>query len=487
MRYVILLLAGCALLFTACTAAATEPAPTETRQPETSTRAQNTSAPTKTVAATRTPSASPTPRPPTRTPTATRIPRPSPTPDGFPGTLEAWQETVNGIAASGNPQAQVNALWENLLRAQRIPLTTQNGVVFMYRGDAAQVYWHGDFSFWQKPGSIAGQRVRGTDFWYGTATFPQDSRADYQIVLNDSQEILDPANPRRRNDGLDVNSILTMPQFQITDETKRRKNVPVGEVTDWIRMDSATLGHPVNYSVYTPPHYDTLEKLPVLYVTDGERFSPDNIGAMNAVLDNLIAAGRISPVIAVYIDERDPNAPQNNRRVDDFLVTPEKFAQFITQELVPAIDVQYHTNSKRDARVLVGASFGGVFGTYAVLRYPDVFGNLAAFSPAYWVLGNPNGAGGGASSGAQRMNSFITRAYQCGTRGVPCPESPQKIFYSSGIPGWDVGNLNPRAELLRARGDTVQIFSTQEGHNWGTWGGLTDEMLEYFFAAPHGK
>ncbi len=483
MRYFIPLYIFGAIFLAACAAASTETAPTRAAIQPTLTRAPLTSTPTHTAAPTFTPTATLTP-PPTHTPTATRIPKASPTPDRFPQTLEAWQQWVDEIAASGDAQTQVNALWEQLTRAQRIPLTTQNGVVFLYRGDAASVYWHGDFSFWGKQGAIEGRRVPNTDLWYGTAKFPQDSRADYQIVLNDSQEILDPANPRRRNDGLDVNNVLTMPQFQNTDATKRQPDIPAGNVTDWITFDSQILGYPVNYRVYTPPHYDALENLPTLYVTDGERFAPDNIGAMSAVMDNLIAAGRIAPVMAVYIDERDPRAPQNNRRVQDFLTTPEKFAQFIAHELVPTIDAQYRAAAAPRARVLVGASFGGVFGTYAALRYPDVFGNLAAFSPAYWVIENSNGASGGAATGAQRMNDFITRAYHCGTSDVSCPTTPLKVFYSSGIPGWDVGDLNPRAELLRARGDLVQIFTTPEGHNWGTWAGLTDEMLEYFFAAP---
>ena len=487
MRYLILFFTSLEIFIcAACAPADNNARATTQNSPALETRVPTASVitPTKTRAPiTSTPPATATQIPPTATATATRIPRPSPTPDGFPDTVEAWEQTVQAMLASGDAQNQVNALWDKLTRAQRIPLTTQNGAVFLYRGDAANVYWHGDFSYWQKPGSIPGQRVPGTDLWYGIAKFPQDSRVSYQIMLNDAQEILDPANPRRRNDGLDFNNVLTMPAFQITDETKRRKEIPQGAVTDWIKFDSTVMGHPINYQVYTPPNYDALEKLPVLYVTDGERFAPDNIGAMNAVLDNLIAAKRITPVMAVYIDERDPHAPQNNRRVNDFLITPEKFAQFITQELVPAIDAQYRTNTSRDARVLVGASYGGVFGTYAALRYPDVFGNLAAFSPAYWVIANPNGASADAASGAQRMNDFITRAYNC-KREAACPASPQKIFYSSGIPGWDVGDLNPRAEALRARGDLVQIFTTQEGHNWSTWGGLTDEMLEYFFAAP---
>src|SRR5581483_7611976 len=85
-----------------------------------------------------------------------------------------------------------------------------------------------------KTGFDSGAAHSNTDLWYGTATFPQDSRTDYQIVLNDAQEILDPANPRRRNDGLDYNNGLTMPAFQITDFTRRGKDAPKGAVTDWI-------------------------------------------------------------------------------------------------------------------------------------------------------------------------------------------------------------------------------------------------------------
>lgn len=430
---------------------------------------------------------SPTDVPPSATFTPTRTPTRKPprvtTPDGLPDSLAAWEKFVAETAASADAQGRVNALWEKLVPARRVPFIVSDRVIFLYRGEAASVHWHGDFSFWALGKPIEGQRVPNTDLWYGVADFPRDSRTDYQIVLNETEEILDPANPHRRNDGLDFNNVLTMPDFQITDETRRRPGIAAGAVTDWIALDSRVMGHAVNYRVYMPPGYEGMEKLPVLYVTDGNNFYADNIGAMNAVLDNLIAAGRIQPVIAVYIDARQVNPPRTNRRVNDFLVTPEKFAQFIVQELVPVMDAQYRTDVTRDARVLVGASFGAVFGTYAVLRYPDVFGNLAAFSPAYWVLDNPNGAGSNAASGGQRMSDFIARAYNCGKSDVPCPATPQKFFFSTGIPGWDVGDLNPRAEPLRARGDSVEIFQIQEGHNWGAWSGLTDEMLEYFFAA----
>ncbi|MBI4675814.1 MAG: esterase family protein [Chloroflexi bacterium] len=484
----ILLLLGIFSLTACSTPLATDiPAPTRTETQAAPTRTVRISTATAFIPTATALPPSPTVSPPTVTLAPTRTPTRKATratiPDGLPDTLAAWEETVAEIAASADAQARVNALWEKLVRTRNVPFIVNDRVIFLYRGEATSVHWHGDFSFWAQGKPIQGQRAPNTDLWYGVANFPRDSRTDYQIVLNETQEILDPANPQRRNDGLDFNNVLTMPDFQITDETRRRPGIATGTLTDWIALESQAMEHPVNYRVYSPAGYAKLEKLPVLYVTDGNNFFDDRIGAMNAVLDNLIADGRIAPVLAVYIDAREPNPPHTNRRVNDFLVTPEKFAQFITQELIPTIDAQYRSDASRDARVLVGASFGGVFGTYAALRYPDVFGKLAAFSPAYWVLDNPNGAGSNAASGGQRMNDFIARAYNCGKSDVPCPASPQKIFFSTGIPGWDVGDLNPRAEPLRARGDTVQIFQIQEGHNWGAWSGLTDEMLEYFFAA----
>lgn len=383
-------------------------------------------------------------------------------------TNAGWQQFVASLQAddAARAQARADAFWE-LVKNRRVPLITADGVVFLYKGDAQSVSWRGDFNFYVSAGSILGKRINGTDLWYGIAKFPRDSRTEYQVVVNDSDGQLDPANPRTRKGGFGTNSVLTMPDFSVTDYTQTRADVPHGAVTDWITLDSKAWGASINYRVYTPPSYENGDRFPVLYVTDGNDFGDPGIGRMPAVLDNLIGDGKIAPVMAVFIDARNPADPSDNQREIQFLRRPDDFAAFITGELVPTIDGQYHTNAAREARALIGVSYGGAFTTYAGLKYPQVFGDLVIFSPAYWVY----------DSAGQAMGDFVR-----GTLAQKDGANPQKVFLSVGIPGWDVGDLKPWAALFRQHGASdVQIFHSQEGHSWGAWDGLMDEMLAYFF------
>lgn len=443
------------------------------------------------VPATDTPAPTRTPIPPTATSTA--VPSPAPLAGLRAETSAAWNEFVASIRQVDAPtaQARVDEFWADVTANRRVPLPLQDGALLLYKGDARSVTWRGDFSFWQFGKGIEGTRVGDTDLWYAIAAFPRDSRTEYQIVLDGSRWILDPANPDKQRRGKEYNSILTMPEFKVTDETERRAGVPAGTLTEWTTLESKEWGGPVNYRVYTPANYDALNALPVLYVTDGSDFSDERMGAMPVVLDNLIAASdsdlrseseRIRPVIAVFIDARNPDNLDQNQRNTQFLARPEDFARLIANELVPEMDAQYRTDASPAGRGIAGTSYGGVFATYAALQYPEVFGNLAAFSPAYWVLNNPAGTGSAATAaGAERMSAFISHALQCKTSDVPCPAAPLKIWMSTGIEDWDVGDLAFMADPLRALGHSVTVMHVQEGHSWSAWSGETDEMLQALY------
>lgn len=429
----------------------------------------------------------PTHIPPTLTPipptaTATPIPpttTPAPLTELDEETVAGWEKYVAQIQGLPKTEAQasVDELWHTLAAEQRVPLILDDGAVFLFQGQADTVTFRGDFSYWEFGAGLEGQRIGDTDLWYAVADFPRDSRTEYKIMLNGSDWLLDPANPHIQKSGLSSNSVLTMPEFQVTDFSEPRDNVPHGKLTDWRTFNSEAWGAPLRYRVYTPPDVDALEKLPVVYVTDGNDFSEEQMGGMQNVLDNLIADGKITPTMAVFIDARNAARLDDNQRETQFLARPEDFAEFITQELVPLIDEAYPTDASRAGRALMGTSYGGVFTTVAGLTYPEVFGKLAIFSPAYWILDTPEGTGAAKlAAGARRMNQVIETILPKTVQA-----NQQKIFLSGGIPDWDVGDLEPMAKRFRARGDEVRVFSTQEGHSWGAWSGLTDEMLEYFF------
>lgn len=478
-----LLIFSLLIFFTACANAA----PTATRIPSTATLIS----PTQNIAPTNTraqntatlpaPTASQIPPPTTTVPptaTQTKIPAATksiassalaPISELSAQTRAGWEEFVASVSSEANAQTRVDELWNELLKMKRVPLALQDGAVFLYKGDAASVAWRGDFSYWQLGKPIEGVRVGQTDLWYGVAKFPRDSRTEYEIFLNDARAIPDPANPRKHKGGFGYNSIFAMPEFQVTDFSTPRAEIPHGALTDWLTLESEAWGAPLNYRVYTPPNYDALENLPVLYITDGNDYSDPEMGGTPTILDNLIADGKIAPLLAVFIDARNPQNVRDNQREKQFLARPEDFAEFIATELVPHIDTNYRTDTSRQGRTLVGVSYGGVFTTYAGLRYQDVFGNLGIFSPAYWVFQSQVGAG------VPHMTDFVNKTLAA--RGT----MPSKIFLSAGLGGWDVGNMTPWAKRFEQHGDSVQLFHSQEGHSWSAWSGLTDELLEYFF------
>lgn len=399
-------------------------------------------------------------------------------------TLDDWHNLIRQIE-SADPaiaQSHVDALWQALTSARHVPLVLGNQVIFLYKGDASSVTVRGDFTQWAEGSGLDAQRVGQTDLWIAQTTFPIDSRTEYRFVLDDQNWVSDPANLHTSRTG--TNSVLVMPEFQATDLTEPRAGIERGVLTDDTPFKSDSMGYTINYRVYLPPGYAALDKLPVLYVTDGEQFADEKRGAMPVVMDNLIAEGRIKPTLAVFLDAREPFNLPNNRRNLEFLARGEDYARFITQEVIPLIDKTYKTDPSPDARVIVGTSLGGLFATFAAAREPDAFHQLAAFSPAFWPLGNPGATGDPQQAqGVIQMSPVIDRMLTCGDNtGIRCPPLPLRIFISSGIPSWDVGDLSALANDLEKMHYPIMFAQTQQGHSWGAWSVLMDEMLLYFLA-----
>ena len=84
---------------------------------------------------------------------------------------------------------------------------------------------------------------------------------------------------------------------------------------------------------------------------------------MPTLIDRMIAAGEIEPLIAVFVDPRDPDDLTVNRRNTQFFCNAA-YAGFFEEELVPTIDRHYKTRPDRHQRVVLGLSFGGLNSVY---------------------------------------------------------------------------------------------------------------------------
>ncbi len=368
--------------------------------------------------------------------------------------FRVYVDQTTNISDPADRNARINDLWIKLKGDNQIPFRMGDSVAFLYKGDASSVSWAGDFSGWKpaQPGYI-GVKAGQSGIWWALQKFPVDARLDYKIVVDDKW-ILDPDNPYRQMSGMGPNSELHMPGWKFPDETELSPEVIRGSLSGNIMIRSQKLGYNVNYKVYTPYNYALSSSLPVLFVTDGHEYADDEKGALVVILDNLIYAGEIKPVIAVFIDPREPGNDENNRRMQEYICN-QKFADFVGDELVPVIDKTYKTHACPDDRAILGTSLGGMNSAwFGAVRTGD-FHLLGINSPAFNKTVIDRFAG---------QDWFPFRVYM--TTGVIHDTQKQA--------------LELKAILEKNEVDFV-YREVNEGHSWGNWRALLADMLRYFF------
>jgi enterochelin esterase family protein len=371
-------------------------------------------------------------------------------------------QSIVNIADATERNTQLNAFWTTLQNAGQIPYAQGNQYAYLYRGNATSVSFAGDFNSWNPSASSAqATNYAGTNLWIREGTLAPDARTDYKVVVN-SNWILDPANPLQMWSGLgSPNNELRMPSYVFPQETVRNASTPRGALTNDTTFNSTNMGYAINYRVYTPASYSAaeLKNLPVVYVTDGHEYLADYLGSMPIVLDNLIAAGKLRPTIAVFIDPRQPGNPGNNRRISEYNMNPN-FANFVAGELVPRIDSSYRTDATAQGRTILGTSMGGLNAAYFGAVKGNVFQNIAPQSPAY------------------NQNSAIYSLYQNNDLRF------LDIFQTNGTLGGDGSGANQMANIWTTRGYTFSSIVANEGHSWGQWRAQLDDILTKLIGPP---
>ena len=132
--------------------------------------------------------------------------------------------------------------------------------------------------------------------------------------------------------------------------------------------------------VYTPAGYDAHAKpYSLLLVFDGG----DNISATSdiplpVILDNLIAAKKIPPMIAVMIDNYS-----GAERIAD-LGNRAEFGRFMAGTLMPWARRQWNITTDPNRVITTGSSAGGLGAMNLAFFRPDLYGNVLSQSGAFW-------------------------------------------------------------------------------------------------------
>ena len=220
------------------------------------------------------------------------------------------------------------------------------------------------------------------------------------------------------------------------------------------RISSDTLGYKLQFRVYVPESAKSASELPVLYITDGPGYIRQ--GGMPGVLDDLIGSGEIEPVVAVFVDARDPDNLQTNRRNSQFLCNRD-YLRFYVEELIPLVEQTWPVGRSRDHRGILGLSFGGTNAACFGLMGHETFSDIGMHSPANHPV------------------EELLPAYE------EMPLLPLRMFLSTGKPN-DNTQANRRfRNVLRNKGYAMKYVETREGHNWNNWRPLIDDVLLYFY------
>ncbi len=339
-------------------------------------------------------------------------------------------------------------------QSRRAAIAGDSIVVFLYRGEARHVSVAGDFNGWS-PISDTCRSVEDHRLWYLIMSIPPGARFEYKLVV-DSTWVLDPLNSLRAAGGFGENSEIRMTGYESPQEIIEREGVLRGRI-DTLFVASKALGYVHPAYIYLPEHAGTAKQTyPTIVVTDGGEFL--TLGRMNTVLDNLIADGRIPPVIAVFLDPRtNPADPSSNKRMSEYAMNDD-YVSFLADELLPLLRRTYPIASSPDSVAISGASMGGLIATYAAFRCPDVFGSCAAQSPSYWW----------------KNDSMITIARQS-------PRKPIRLYLDTGILHDAQKESRRMRAILQEKGYELSYAEYPEGHNWANWRARLASLLTFFW------
>jgi enterochelin esterase-like enzyme len=208
----------------------------------------------------------------------------------------------------------------------------------------------------------------------------------------DGDRRLDPINPHMTLNLVSVSNLITVPGD--TPQPWEDTNVPHGTLHRHIYTTAIALGLPENqsaYFVYTPPNYDEKAKkpYPVLYLLHGWSDSDAGwsaVGHAHLVFDNLLAAGKIKPMIVVMPLGYGDMAFLRGHQVWDDLPTidhnTDLFAKALLTEVMPKVESEYRVSKDRNDRAIAGLSMGGLESLQIGLTHTTEFAWIGGFSSA---------------------------------------------------------------------------------------------------------
>lgn len=319
-----------------------------------------------------------------------------------PGAVRAQQGPVEGLEASPTlsvwadrlaaGDAAAEAEFWRMAEDASIPLVEQDSahpgysiVTFLARGasDVDRMRIHSNLTALLVAGSFPPpdslgwmKRMGGTDVWYRSFRFRNDMRVPYRLVTyrgTDAPSVdIDPLNPRVWEPGVDG---LRASILELADAPPQPWRNPSGQegAGDWDEL-SADDGSGRSVYVYKPVQWDAERTEPYPLLVGLGAFGHGIGMRVDRMIDELIGAGRLPPMIVALVDLTPEDETTNYAGT----------AEFILEELLPHLREEYGATTDPRRIVASGTSRRGMVASLLALEHPETFGNVLSLSGSYY-------------------------------------------------------------------------------------------------------
>ncbi|MBH0095679.1 DUF3327 domain-containing protein [Psychrobacter sp. NZS113] len=400
--------------------------------------------------------------------------------------VSALRESLQKGESTDSFWADVEALGTPLI--EETPSGTL--MTFLARGDYRNIKLMGGPS----NNHDALQRLADSDTWYKSFIVPKNTHLSYQIAPNVPQPPLsgrarriaikavaqaDPYNhhpwPDSAIDKYTTKSTITLKDAPKNTWLDVQKETLKGKLTTF-KFTSSRLDNTRDITIYSPAIDDSQHNrgdAVLLYIFDAESYI-DTVG-LPTILDNLIAAGEIPPVTAVFISNPDGDA-----RARELPANPV-FADVLANELVPKINKRLPIAIPKDRTIIAGSSYGGLAATTIALRHPDIFGNVISMSGSFWWKPEDQTADD---------KHFVA------SEVIKMDKAPVRFFLSAGVFETARGNSSSNGILgtnrhlrnvLLAKGYDTRYEEYGAGHDYFSWRGIIGDGLISLFPSKEKK
>jgi len=250
-------------------------------------------------------------------------------------------------------------------------------------------------------------------------------------------------------------------------------DVPHGNMSK-VWYESPTLKMHRRMTVYTPPCYENGKgKYPVLYLLHGSGGDEDAwpvLGRCAQIMDNLIAEGRIRPMIVVMTNG-NPNCEAAPGEWYEGMYKPAMGMQPFGQpaasmeesfpDVINYVEAHYRTAKGKKNRAICGLSMGGGHSFGISKLYPEMFdyvGIFSAFGNVYEMDPKTREQVGGPDPEVEAQ-----LAVQFGE------QKPKLYWIGMGVTDFLYKGCVEYRSYLDSKGYEYEYYETPGGHIWRNW------------------